>query len=76
MLAAAVLHATWNALAKPVNDQLVGFMALNVSTGVVALSVLPFLAAPGGRAWPYLASSLVLHTAYQSFLLNRYRRSC
>ena len=73
VLGAAVLHATWNALAKSVNDQLVGFLAFNVATGVVALSVLPFVAAPAGGAWPYLGLSFAVHTAYQSFLLNSYR---
>jgi drug/metabolite transporter (DMT)-like permease len=73
VLGAAVLHAVWNALAKSVKDQLVGFMALELAAGAVALGAVPFLPAPAVGAWPYLVASLGLHTGYQAFLLNSYR---
>jgi drug/metabolite transporter (DMT)-like permease len=73
VLGSAVLHATWNALAKAVKDHLVGFVALNLSAGAVCLLVVPFVTAPARRAWPYLAVSVVLHVGYQALLLQSYR---
>jgi len=67
------LHATWNALAKSVKDHLVGFVALNLGAGAVCLLVVPFVAAPARRAWPYLALSVVIHVGYQALLLQSYR---
>ncbi len=67
------MHATWNALAKSVKDHLVGFVALNVGAGAVCLLVVPFVAAPARRAWPYLALSVVVHVGYQALLLQSYR---
>ena len=73
VLGSGVLHATWNALAKSVKDHLVGFVALNVAAGAMCLLVVPFVAAPDRRAWPYLALSVVVHVAYQALLLQSYR---
>jgi drug/metabolite transporter (DMT)-like permease len=73
VLGSAVLHATWNALAKAVKDHLVGFVALNLGAGAVCLLVVPFVAAPARRAWPYLALSVVVHVGYQALLLQSYR---
>jgi drug/metabolite transporter (DMT)-like permease len=73
VLGSAVLHATWNALAKAVKDHLVGFVALNLGAGAVCLLVVPFVDAPARRAWPYLALSVVIHVGYQALLLQSYR---
>jgi drug/metabolite transporter (DMT)-like permease len=73
VLGAAVLHAIWNALAKSVDDQLVGFAVLDLAAGLLALAVIPFVAPPASAAWPFMAVSVVLHTAYQGFLLSGYR---
>jgi drug/metabolite transporter (DMT)-like permease len=73
VLGSAVLHATWNALAKAVDDHLVGFVALNVGAGITCLFVVPFVDAPARTAWPYLAASVVIHVGYQALLLQSYR---
>lgn len=73
VLGAAVLHAAWNALAKSVDDQLVGFAVLDLSAGALALAVTPFVAPPATAAWPFMAVSVALHTAYQAFLVSGYR---
>jgi drug/metabolite transporter (DMT)-like permease len=73
VLGAALLHATWNALAKSVPDHLVGFVVLDLATGALALAGTPFVDFPARGAWPYIGVSLVLHTAYQAFLLTGYR---
>ena len=54
-------------------DHLVGFVALNLGAGAVCLLVVPFVAAPARRAWPYLALSVVIHVGYQALLLQSYR---
>ena len=73
VLGSAVLHATWNALVKNVEDHLVGFSALNVGAGAVCLLVVPFVDAPERRAWPYLALSVAVHVGYQAMLLQAYK---
>jgi drug/metabolite transporter (DMT)-like permease len=73
VLGSAVLHATWNALAKSAKDHLVGFVALNVGAGVTCLLVVPFADVPARGAWPYLMVSGVIHVGYQALLLQSYR---
>ncbi|HKC49178.1 MAG TPA: DMT family transporter [Myxococcota bacterium] len=69
----ALLHATWNALAKSSGDRVVtlaGVMGTSVAVGAV---VSLFVAAPARESLPYLAVSAVFHFAYQIFLLYAYR---
>jgi drug/metabolite transporter (DMT)-like permease len=73
VLCSAVLHATWNAMAKSVDDHLVGFVALNVGAGSACLLAVPFVAGPEPRAWPFLAASVAIHVGYQVMLLQSYR---
>jgi drug/metabolite transporter (DMT)-like permease len=73
VLAAAVLHAAWNALAHGVPDKLAGFVLINVAyTGCAALAVC-FVPLPAAAAWPYLAASALLQLGYQLLLLQAYR---
>jgi drug/metabolite transporter (DMT)-like permease len=70
---AAILHATWNALAKSSGDRVVtlaGVMGTSVLIGSVASL---FVAPPAREALPYLAVSALFHFAYQIFLLYAYR---
>jgi len=69
----AILHATWNALAKSSGDRVVtlaGVMGTSVAVGAV---VSLFVAAPARESLPYLAVSSLFHFAYQIFLLYAYR---
>jgi drug/metabolite transporter (DMT)-like permease len=73
VLSSAVLHATWNALAKSSGDRVVtlaGVMGISAAFGVVASL---FVSAPAREALPYLALSSMFHFAYQVFLLYAYR---
>ncbi len=73
VLLSAILHATWNALAKSSADRVVtlaGVMGTSVVIGAVASLFVP---APAPEALPYLAVSSVIHFAYQIFLLYAYR---
>lgn len=72
-LLAAVLHATWNALAKGATDKhlsMAGVIIGHLPYAVVALFFVPI---PDFACWPYLLGSLVLHFGYQVFLLNSYK---
>jgi drug/metabolite transporter (DMT)-like permease len=70
---AAVMHATWNALAKSSGDRVVtlaGVMGTSVAVGTVMSFVFP---PPAPESLPFLAASSVFHFLYQMFLLYAYR---
>ena len=73
VLVAAVLHATWNAIAHAVADRLVGFGLMGVAaTGFGAIAVLVTGLPPFG-AWRFLIASAALHSGYNLLLLASYR---
>jgi drug/metabolite transporter (DMT)-like permease len=72
VLLAALLHATWNALAHAVPDRLVAF-ALIGTTYVVAGGVLAaFSPLPAARAWAFVIASVLLHILYQLLLMRSF----
>lgn len=73
VLAAALLHAVWNALVKVQGDRLVFMTILMMSQTLIALCVVPFVTFPGPEAWPYIGASVVLHNGYYLFLIMAYR---
>ncbi|HMD91818.1 MAG TPA: DMT family transporter [Trebonia sp.] len=73
VLAAAVTHATWNAIAHGIKDQvlafgLIGAGAIAVGAPLVVLSPLPPRA-----CWPYLLASVFIHVFYNLLLMRSYR---
>lgn len=72
VLAAALLHAIWNALVKSSPDRLVELAALNLAAGLVAFASLPSVGLPGPEAVPYLAGSMIFHLGYYGCLLLSY----
>ena len=73
VLAAAVLHASWNAMVKHGSDKFVSMSAIvagHVLFGTGALVVFP---TPDMASLPYIFAGAILHTGYQLFLLNSYR---
>lgn len=72
VLAAALLHALWNALIKGGADRLVAMGWVSITSSTVGLAMLPFLPLPAAAAWPYLAASVVIHVAYRLFLVRAY----
>jgi len=73
VLAAAALHATWNALVKAGGD---GFAVLALAIGLPALPILallPFVPLPAAASWPYLVASTLVHWVYFGCLLGAYR---
>lgn len=73
VLAAALLHAVWNAMVKVNGDRLVAIAVIMCSQGVVCLALLPFVGLPNDSAWPFILGSAVLHNGYCLFLVMAYR---
>jgi drug/metabolite transporter (DMT)-like permease len=73
LLLAGVLHATWNAMAKAIEDQLVAFGLLGGSAAVVAGVALPFTGLPAGASVGYAVVSAVIHVGYNLSLMRSYR---
>jgi drug/metabolite transporter (DMT)-like permease len=73
VLAAAFLHASWNALVKVGGDPFIRLAIVNAVGGLCALPLLPLVAVPDVAAWPYLAASVVAHHAYYIALAYGYR---
>ena len=72
VLGAAVLHATWNALAHGVPDRLGGFALLGLSSGACGLIAIVATGSPPAGAWPYIIASVLLHLVYYAGLLASY----
>jgi len=67
VLAAAVLHAGWNALAKRARSQLCFlWLAIVVATALFVPLAVPRLLEGGvpSAAWPYVAATVALHALY------------
>jgi len=72
VLAAALLHAGWNAIAKAGRDPLLNVAAITTGSGLGAAALLPFVPLPDPAAWPFLAASVLLHFLYQVALVRAY----
>lgn len=73
LLAAALMHATWNALLKADrSDRLATFGVIMTTGTVMGLVAVPFLPLPAFAAWKFLATSVIVHVAYYTFLLKAY----
>jgi drug/metabolite transporter (DMT)-like permease len=70
VLAAALLHATWNAVVKSNGDRLALIEVLVGAQLALSLCLLPFVDMPAPAGWPYLVASAAFSTGYM-LLLNR-----
>ena len=73
VLAAGVLHATWNAIASAIPDKTVAFALIGVAQAIIAVVVLPVVGLPRSGAVAFAAASAVIHVAYTAALLQSYR---
>lgn len=73
VLAAAVMHASWNALVKSGADKIAMLALVIFFSGLPALLALPFLPLPAPASWPFLALSTLVHGAYYVTLIRAYR---
>jgi drug/metabolite transporter (DMT)-like permease len=73
VLAAALLHAVWNALVKINGDRLVIVAVIMGSQTLICAALLPLVGLPEPGAWPYILGSVALHNGYCLFLVMAYR---
>jgi uncharacterized membrane protein len=73
LLAAALMHATWNALLKSDrSDRLATFGVIMTTGTVMGVCAVPFLPMIEPAAWKFMILSVVIHIAYYTCLLKAY----
>lgn len=75
VLAAAAMHAGWNAVLKLKIEPFLAMTLVTTLAGIVALPALPVFGFPRAEAWPWLIASVVLHLGYYIALTEAYRRA-
>jgi len=73
VLAAAVTHATWNAIAHGIKDQTLAFALIGVGGAAVSVPLVIVAAIPRSSSWPYLLASVGIHVFYNLLLMQCYR---
>ena len=73
VLAAAAMHAIWNALVKVHLDRFLSITLMTLGMGAAALVVLPFVEVPKAEVWPYIIASVIFHMGYRTFLIGAYK---
>lgn len=74
VLAAALLHAGWNAIIKTGGNKQTTMMIFTIWQGLIGLSILIWLPWPKGDAWIWLIASGAIHMVYQLFLAYAYEQ--
>ncbi|SDL05635.1 DMT family transporter [Streptomyces indicus] len=69
---AAVTHASWNALAHHIKDQLLAFTLISGGGALLGGLLALFTPVPAAGAWPWLVASALLHVAYQALLMRSF----
>jgi len=73
VLAAALMHASWNAVVRVGLDRFNSILLLSMTQSALALALLPFVPVPAAASWPWVAAAGVLHTGYKLFLIRAYQ---
>ena len=73
VIAAAVTHAAWNAIAHGIKDQTLAFALIGVGGIAVGIPLVILAAMPHGDCWPYLLGSVAIHVFYNLLLMQCYR---
>ncbi|MYZ35815.1 DMT family transporter [Streptomyces sp. MnatMP-M17] len=72
VLVAALTHASWNAIAHTIKDQLAAFTLIGGGAAVIGAVIACFAPLPCPAAWPYLLVSALLHIGYQALLMRSF----
>lgn len=64
VLAAALMHALWNAIVKSSSSKFLDTMMVAIVPGMLALFTVPFLPVPEPASWPWLIASVAIHFLY------------
>jgi drug/metabolite transporter (DMT)-like permease len=73
VLAAAVTHAAWNAIAHGIKDQTLAFALIGAGGAAVSVPLVIVAAFPRPSSWPYLLASVGIHVFYNLLLMQCYR---
>lgn len=73
VLAAAVLHVTWNTLVKVSDDGYLATVLIAAAGAVLCAAALPFLPAMHSAAWVNVAGSVVAQSIYYPLVAAAYR---
>jgi drug/metabolite transporter (DMT)-like permease len=73
VLGAALLHATWNAIAHGSPDRLTGFALIGISHTTLGAIGVAITGLPPADAWPFIVTSSILEVVYQLLLLASYQ---
>jgi drug/metabolite transporter (DMT)-like permease len=73
VLAAAVTHATWNAIAHGIKDQTLAFALIGVGGIAIGIPLVIVAAPPRADCWRYLLGSVAIHVFYNLLLMRCYR---
>lgn len=73
VLAAAAMHAAWNAVVRVGGDRFSSILLLSMTQSGLALLLLPFVRVPPVEAWAWIAVSALLHVGYKLFLIRAYQ---
>ena len=68
VLAAALLHASWNALVKIGPSKQSAMLIVGICQALCGLGIALWRGVPVAAAWPWLLGSGLIHTSYQLFL--------
>lgn len=72
VLIAALTHASWNAVAHGIRDQLLAFTLVGGGGAVCGLAMAAFTPVPDAAAWPYLVASALVHVIYYLLLMRSF----
>ncbi|WP_030690256.1 DMT family transporter [Streptomyces globisporus] len=72
VLVAAFTHASWNAIAHGIKDQLLSFTLISGGGALIGMAVACFAPLPAAGAWPYLFASALLHVGYYALLMRSF----
>ncbi|GHJ22473.1 MULTISPECIES: DMT family transporter [Streptomyces] len=73
VLLAALTHASWNALAHGIRDQLLAFTLVGGGGSLCGAVLACFAPLPAAGAWPPLLVSALLHVVYQLLLMRSFQ---
>lgn len=72
VLAAALLHASWNALIRSAGDKGLYTLLLHACSGLLAVPGVILLGLPESASLPYVLASALIHTVYIVWLMRAY----
>ena len=72
VLLAALLHATWNAMAHAVPDRLIAFALIGTAYLIAGGAMAAATPLPAAGSWVYLIASVLLHVLYSLLLMRSF----